>query len=123
VNLVLTKKVRPVNSLLFISDQDGGEPPTPVRGARLLSTSSCVSIGCYPEQDGPTELVLGDMADVDPAFDPVFDGELSTPSGTIMVSTATLERLLEARVSKTKTRVRIWINDPQWPDKVIVGVG
>lgn len=94
----------------------------PVRGAQLLSTSSCISVACYPEQDGPTELLLGEMTEVDPGFDPAFDGELLTPSGTVVVSTATYERLLEARVPKTKTHVRVWTNDPQWPDKVIVGV-
>jgi hypothetical protein len=88
----------------------------------LLSTPSCISVVCYPEQDGPTELILGDMADVDPGFTPLFDGELLTPSGTVVVSTAALESLLEARVPKTKTHVRIWTNDPRWPDKVIVGV-
>ena len=59
-------KIRPVNSLLFLSDLKGGKDPTPVRGPMILSTPSCISFRCYPEQDGETEIVLGDGRELDP---------------------------------------------------------
>jgi hypothetical protein len=122
VTLFLTKKVRPVNSLLFIADPEGGQAPKPVRGVRLRSTSSCVSVGCYPEQDGPTEVLLGDSTDVNPGFEPIFDGNLKTPNRAVVVSTAVYEKLLEAPVPDTHTRIRVWVNHPRWPDKIIIGM-
>src|SRR5262245_36546058 len=103
---MLSRKVRPINSLIFIADPDGGEPPIPKRGARLQWTSSCISVVCCPEQDGPTEIVLGESAEVDPGFERAFAGDLDTPNLTVVVSTATYEKLLEAAVSDARTHVR-----------------
>jgi hypothetical protein len=77
---------------------------------------------CYPEQDGPTEVMLGDVVEVDPHREPIFDGELATPSGMVTVSTASYEKLLEAAVTGAYTRIRVWISHPRWPEKVIVGL-
>jgi hypothetical protein len=30
----------------------------------ILATSSCISIACFPEQDGATEVILGDSTEV-----------------------------------------------------------
>jgi hypothetical protein len=29
-----------------------------------------------PEQDGPTDVALGDMTEVDPGYEPAFEGQL-----------------------------------------------
>ncbi len=115
--------INPINSLLFISDIGGGVPPKPVRGPMILSTSSCISFRCYPEQDGPTEVTLGRIDEVDPGRVPAFEGELETPSRTVIVSTVNLETVLRTAVQNAQTKVKIWLSHPQWPEKVIVGVG
>jgi hypothetical protein len=51
--------IRPINSLFFTSDRDGGEVPEWVRDELILSTPSCIAVGCYPEPDGPTTVTLG----------------------------------------------------------------
>lgn len=118
-----SKLIRPVNSLLFIADPAGGEEvPEWVRGELILSTSSCISVGCYPEQDGPTEIVLGKASEVDPGGNPAFEGDLETPGGAITISTVDNEKVLEMKVTGARTHVRVWINHPRWPDKVTVGV-
>jgi hypothetical protein len=114
--------IRPINSILFISDRDGGVPPEPVRGADIAATSSCISFRCFPEQDGPTEVVLGESFRVEPASLPAFDGELETPHRTVVISTTDFHTVLETGVPDTRTRVRIWFSHPQWPDKVIIGL-
>jgi hypothetical protein len=93
------------------------------RGPLILSTSSCVSVGCYPEQDGPTEVILGQGRDVDPGHDPAFDGELNTPTHSVVVWTVERDRIAEMKVPEGRTHVRIWVSHPRWPDKVIIGVG
>jgi hypothetical protein len=115
-------KVAPPNSLVFVSDPDGGEPPVPVRDAMILSSPSCISVACYPEVDGETEITLGSMAEVDPGDFPSFTGTLETPNRAVVVSTVEQDTLLEARVPGTRTAVRVWLNHPRWPDKVTIGL-
>jgi hypothetical protein len=114
--------VRPVNSLIFVSDRRGGTVPE-WADRQILSTSSCISVQCYPEQDGPTEIVVGAGGEVDPGTTPAFDGSLETPSRSMKVANAAHETFLEASVASHVTRVRIWPNHARWADKVIVGLG
>ena len=113
--------VRPVNSLIFVSDPAGGAVPEWIRGALILSTLSCISVGCYPEQDGPTQVVLGKMQEVDPGDHPAFEGDLETPNRTVVVSTVERTTILQAKVTNARTHVRIWVSHPRWPDKVTIG--
>lgn len=114
-------KIVPPNSLLFVSDPDGGQPPYPKRDAQILATDSCVSIACCPFVDGETAVTLGECRQVDPGYPPAFDGLLKTPNRAIAVSTVEQETILTANVPSTTTRVRAWVNKPSMPDQVIVG--
>lgn len=116
-----TIKIAPANSLLFISDVDGGKPPVPVRGRQILATESCLSIACYPWIDGETEVTLGPAREVDPGTPPAFDGELDTPSRTLVISTVDQKTILSENVPGIRTHVRAWVNRPSMPDKVVVG--
>jgi hypothetical protein len=115
-------RVRPVNSLLFLSDPNGGQAPEPIHGAMIWSTPSCIAFVCYPEQDGPTEIVLGSAAEVDPGFQPSFAGSLQTPNHEAIVSTVDRQAILRANVPKAITQVKIWLNHSRWPDKVTIGL-
>ena len=115
-------KVAPSYSLIFVADPNGGEPPEPVEGAIIQSTPSCISVGCYPEIDGETEITLGPVSEVDPGAPPSFTGYLETPNRAVAVSTVEGKTILEVPVANTKTGVRIWLSHPQWPEKVIVGL-
>jgi hypothetical protein len=115
-------KIAPPNSLLFISDPDGGVAPYPIRGAQVLATDSCVSIACFPSIDGETAVTLGAGHEVDPGNPPVFDGTLATPSREIVISTVQRETILSENVPGTVTRIRAWVNRPSMPDQIIVGV-
>ena len=114
-------KISPPNSLLFISDPDGGVAPYPNRGAQILTTHSCVSIACYPSIDGETAVTLGRSREVDPGNPPAFDGKVETPNRAIVVSTVERKAILSNNVSGTITRIRAWTNKPLMPDQVIIG--
>jgi hypothetical protein len=116
-------RISPPNSLLFVSDPAGGTVPEFTPGKLILSTESCVSIGCHSEQDGATEVTLGKAQEVDPGSTPAFDDEMETPSRAIAIMTVEREKVLEASVPAIRTRVRIWVNHPIEPDKVIIGLG
>jgi hypothetical protein len=74
------------------------------------------------EQDGPTEVTLGLTHDVDPGVLPAFAGTLATPNRAVVVSTVEGEMILETKVPTTNTYVRIWVNRPKEPDRVIIGL-
>ena len=118
-----TTRVAPPNSLLFISDPDGGEAPEPIWGELILSTPSCISVGCLMFLDGETEVTLGAADEVNPGELPAFDAELETPNRAVAVWTVERETVLSAAVTTPQTRVRIWVNHPTEPDRVIVGLG
>jgi hypothetical protein len=48
---------------------------------------------------------------------------LETPHRAVIVSTVERSTILQSKVTATRTRVRIWVSHPRWPDKVIVGLG
>lgn len=118
----ITITIAPVNSILFLSDLAGGTPPEPVWGAKILSTPSCISFACFPEQDGPTEITIGPSNEVEPGPILVFDGDLETPGRVIAISAVDTDRVLSINVAHAKTKVRIWYSHPKWPDKVTIGL-
>jgi hypothetical protein len=73
--------------------------------------------------DGETEVTLCMVRDVDRRERPAFDAMLATPSRVVVVSTVERETILEEPVLATYTRVRIWVNDPKSPNKVIICLG
>ncbi len=121
--MAISATIRPMNSLVFVSDPSGGRVPDWIRDKLILSTSSCISVGCYPEQDGETEVILGNAEDIDPGQLLAFEGELDTPNRAVMVSTVEHVKILELKVPEMRTHVRIWVSHPQWPDKVVIGLG
>jgi hypothetical protein len=116
-----TAKANPINSIVFITDIEGGEAP-PWQDRMILSGESSIMVRCFPEQDGPTAFVLGDGPDVAPDGPASFEGVLTTPSRALKVWTVDKQTLLQSVVPETRTRVRIWLSHPQWPDKVIIGL-
>ena len=114
--------IAPVNSLLFLSDPDGGVPPEPVWGAQILSTPSCISFACFPEQDGPTQITLGTKSEVDQGTPPTFEGDLETPHRAVVIMTVDLEVVLKMDVPNERTHVCIWYSHPRWPEKIAIGL-
>jgi hypothetical protein len=80
-------------------------------------------VACYPFMDGETEVTLGTAHVVDPRTRPAFDGMLETPGHVVVVSTVERETILREPVQAPFTHVRIWVNDPKFPNKVIIGLG
>ena len=116
-------KIAPPYSLVLVGDPSGREIPNIVAGSVIASTSSCIAVGCLSEVDGETEFTLGATPDVNPGIDPAFEGKLKTPNRMIAVRSVLHETILEATVPEEQTTVRVWVNDPTEPDKVIIGFG
>lgn len=88
---------------------------------RLISTDTCILVGCLMDADGETEFTLGEIHDVDPGRLPAFEGKLKTPTRKISLESVDGRTVLEAPVPQLETTVRIWTNHESEPDNVIVG--
>lgn len=119
-----TARYAALNALIAVLDPGGkvkvpqwSKPMTP----RLVSTDTCILVGCLIDADGETELALGSMSEVDPGEFPVFQGKLKTPTRRIALESVDGHTVLEASVPQLETTIRIWTNHESEPDKVIVG--
>jgi hypothetical protein len=120
--LARSTRAAPPNSLVLLSDATGGEFPGFVPGELVLATPSGIVVGCRTFADGPTDLLIGPASEVGSEEIPAFDGVLDTPSRKIVVSTVEGQRLLQETVSSADTRVRIWVNHPTEPDRIVIGL-
>ncbi len=115
-------RATPRNSVVLVEDSNGGDVPTSVDRSLILSTDSCITIGCRAEDDGETEITLKHGSNIDTGDQLAFEGSLRTPSRKVVVRTTHNVTLLEISVVSTETKVRIWVNDPTEPDRITVGV-
>ena len=71
--------------------------------------------------NGETKITIGEPLATDDR--PAFDGFLDTPRRKVAVWTVECQQLLEMSVPTTRTKIRVWTNDPLEPDEIYVGVG
>src|SRR5262245_32223613 len=114
-------RVAPPCALILVADPSNSEVPSKMSGALIASTDSCIAVGCRSDADGDTEFTLGAAREVDPGYQPHFQGKLKTPSQRIALRSVLGQTILEEVVPSPETYVRVWINDPNEPDRVIVG--
>ncbi len=117
-----TIKIAPPNSLLFISGPEDDRPIDFSFMKTIRWNSTCVAVSCLPFIDGETEVTLGAAKEVAPGWPPAFDQLLIT-NGSVVISTSERTKLLEFPVIGDRTRVKVWINHEEEPDKVIIGIG
>lgn len=113
----------PVNSILFIEDRPTANiPAVDPTTAPAWATPDCIIVKAYPEQDGSTEILLGDQTEVDPGRPPDFTSVLKTPGRRVLVRDVLDEVVVTMQSSRELTRISIWLSHPEWPDRVIIGL-
>jgi hypothetical protein len=111
------------NAILFIMGADTNDIPEIERGASVWSTPTCIAVGCQPDVDGETSVTLASVDQINMADEPVFDGELATPTRLIAVDVVPGKKILQENVSAARIRLRIWTNHPTAPDRVTIVFG
>ena len=100
-----------------------GEIPESMHGSLVAATDSCVAIGTLNSSDGQSRITLSDEGPVAKENEtPIFEGVLDTPARKIAVCTVGGQPVLELNVGETRTRVKIWANDPVEPDEIDIFV-
>jgi hypothetical protein len=111
-----------LNSLLYLRDPSIEHLPVIDGLAAVWSTPSCVAVSCLPDSEGETAIRVGAASEVGLERTPLFDGQIDTPSRTIVLETVLRKMLLREHVAAAHTRVRIWTNGHRATDKVIIGL-
>jgi hypothetical protein len=111
------------NAVFFITGSDTNDVPGIDRGSIIWSTPACIAVGCTPDCDGETRIIIGLSPQVNLGSQPVFDGRLETPDRIVSVDIVPGTKVLEQKVPGADTRVRIWVNHPTQPDNVTIALG
>jgi hypothetical protein len=112
--------VAPPNSIIFIVDPThDSQVPDDTGAALVTATSSCIAVGTAESSHGETSVRLGTIIQ-DPVGQLVFDGSLETPGRRLSVENSWLEEILSTNVENAVTRVRIWANDLNEPDVILI---
>jgi hypothetical protein len=120
--MIQSISIAPANSIVGIADGPTADVPQGFDpGKGVAATLSCITVICLPEVDGPTKISLGPSSKA--GSNPEFSGFLDTPNHMGAVWTVEWQKLLEARVPTSRTKIRIWTNHPTEPDEVFIGLG
>lgn len=114
-------RVSPPNSIIFITDLEGGDVPVADRPNPIMFTESCISVTTLMEYDGETQITLTPLSECrrdDPA---AFDGRIDTPTGHLTVTVVAWDIVLQDHSGSPRTRVVIWTNHPREPDEIVIG--
>jgi hypothetical protein len=117
----ISARVAPRNSVVLVEDSCGGQVPDSMNHSVVAATDSCIAVGCRAEDDGDTEITLGDALSVGTDEEPIFVGLVRTPSRKLSIRTVDEISLLEVSVPSAETRVSIWVNDRSEPDRIAIG--
>ncbi|MCO6177124.1 hypothetical protein [Ciceribacter sp. RN22] len=107
---------------MLVEDLAGGDIPVSMNGSLVVSTGSCIAVGCRAEDDGETEIVIDDCDRADPSMELVFDGMLRTDSLRLLVRTVLGTVLLEAPVPSRETQLSIRADSTNEPGRIVIGV-
>lgn len=124
--MTLQKFIRlaPPNSIFFFEDAVGGRSPElDDQEIRIWASQSTLIVGCLANMDGDTDLTVSD-SEADALGElPRFQCIIDTPSRVLQVTTSELKLLMEFTVAGSRTRVRVWTNRLQEPDRIVVVLG
>jgi hypothetical protein len=83
------------------------EVPLWTEGVPFVASDTYILLMCYPEVDGPTELVFGSGEEVYDSAAPIFEGRLKTPGSRIAVETVEADGIFSMATKGTETLVRV----------------
>src|SRR6516225_5434686 len=78
-------RIRVLNSLLVIRDENSRDFPDIDRTGVVWSSPSCILVGCMPDCDGETHVTIGHANEIRQDGKLIFDSRLETPSRSIII--------------------------------------
>lgn len=116
--------VAPEYLSFYIAGVDDITVPLDHDGIGVVASHQCINVSCLYWNEGDTTIALGSFEELPPRAEPPrFDGMLDAPEYRVVLSDANMPEILSIEVPGAKTRVRIWMNRPRYPDDVVIALG
>jgi hypothetical protein len=87
------------------------------------SNEACISVRVIADVDGEAAITLVDQGFEPPDTIKVFEGVVYAPTRRLSVVTSHNESLVETATNSDRPRVRIWVNDEEYPSEVWIAIG
>lgn len=97
-----------LNSLVFILDAKHSVSPHVDGIGAYWKTDSCIAVGCLPDSDGETEIVLTTENAAPEGLKFLVAVRLVTPSKRIAIELVPRRRIAELEVPSKSTTLEIW---------------
>ncbi|BDA86421.1 hypothetical protein Sa4125_39630 [Aureimonas sp. SA4125] len=108
------------NGMLFI--HDAGKTTIPeYRDAAFSFNEWGVSIRAKHEQEGRCRVTLGLLGEVALALRPDLNHAIRTANRRVTITLVAGEPVMTLPVSSDRTRLSIWLNDPNEADEIVIG--
>jgi hypothetical protein len=116
--------ITPSHGLVLLRDAETEELPRWERGTLVLGSGSCIVIGTYPPDEGPTVVQISDAHEEDRLSDlvEVFAGRLSAPSSRVVLADV-LGGVYAQFPAEPETSVRVLANHEVVPDRIRIALG
>lgn len=119
--MILSVKLNVPYAVVVLSELSKGDVPEQFDGSLVAATETCIAIGCRSDIDGPTEFVVGSLAEVDTGEPPIFAGNLKVTHKLAALHTMD-EAFVTITLSKPEIYVKIWVNDQVEPEFIQIGI-
>ncbi len=110
------------NALIYVRNTGDWDVPAIDGIGHLWTSKTCVAVGCLPDIDGATRIIIGDVIDVPRTEHETFDRRIETPSKSVTVESVYDHDLAVVTTGTSSTRVRIWTDGTSLSSIIIVGV-
>lgn len=117
---VETRLIAPEYLSIYIAGRAGVDVPLETDRLGIFASQKCVNVPAYDWNRGDTNVTFGPFSEINNPNKPAFDGVVDTPSKRLVVYGALEPEYFSTPVPSTKTRIRIWMNDPIEPTNVVI---
>lgn len=110
----------PENSIVFVADPSNDyDVPEDTGAALVTATPTCMAIGTLAQMDGKTTITLGGPG-TRVSGELIFQGLLKTPGRKVAILQVPGTVVLEMKVPKDGTGIKVWANDLREPNQILV---
>lgn len=109
------------HGVIFLGDRSASlSVPDDTSDAIVTATSTCLAVWANPDTEGPTRIKVEESAQPDGSHVLVFEGELSVPTRCLAVTDSSGKVLMEVPVHSAKPTLKVWVNDRNQPDSILI---
>lgn len=109
------------HGVIFLGDRSAPlSIPDDTGAAIVTATSTCLAVWANPDTEGPTRIKIEENARPNGGHALVFEGELAVPTRCLAVTDSSGKVLMELPVHSAKPTLRVWVNDRNQPDSILI---